>query len=168
MSSVITVRLSEFRDAMQLVDIDNEVWNSTNSPGSLEPVSSEEFLHRNPPGSQFVAIDGERIVGYLGFCTPTAMKSNAHVLDIYIAIHPQWQRRHIGQTLMDRIKLHALALGKRKLSLRVLSSNDQALRFYQTCGFLEQGRLIEEFNVEGTYVDDILLYFPLVPAVSSR
>ncbi|RUT33345.1 GNAT family N-acetyltransferase [Paenibacillus zeisoli] len=156
-----TIRLSELRDAAQLIEIDKLVWNSETTPAVLQPVTREGFLQLNPPGSQLVA-DMEGIVcGYLGFLCPTPLQSNDHVYEINIAVHPSYQRLGIGRALMDGMKQYAALQGKRKLSLRVLATNEKALEFYRSCGFIEQGRLVEEFYLNGRYVDDILLWYPV-------
>ena len=59
---------------------------------------------------------------------------------------------------MDAVKVVAAERGIRKLSLRVLASNAGAVAFYQSCGFIEQGRLVDEFYLNGQYVDDILMW----------
>ncbi|WP_433944399.1 N-acetyltransferase family protein [Paenibacillus sp. SN-8-1] len=156
------VRLSELKDAAELIEIDELVWNSQTTPAVLQPVTRESFLQQNPPGSQLVAVIGETVCGYLGFSCPTPLQSNCHVYEINIAVHPSYQRLGIGRTLMEEMKQHAAAQGVRKLCLRVLATNERALEFYRSCGFMEQGRLVEEFYLDGRYVDDILMWYPLI------
>ncbi|MNP64326.1 ribosomal-protein-alanine N-acetyltransferase [compost metagenome] len=80
------------------------------------------------------------------------------MLELNIAIHPAYQRQGIGRVLMDALLEQAAGQGVRKLSLRVLASNPGAIAFYQSCGFAEQGRLVDEFWINGAYVDDILMW----------
>lgn len=47
---------------------------------------------------------------------------------------------------------------KHKICLRVLAINEGAIKLYESCGFREQGRLIDEFLIEGEYIDDVLMY----------
>lgn len=155
----VWTRLSEMHDAAALMEIDNLVWHRRNTPGEkMEWKSREKFLQSCPPGEQIVAGIGEAICGYVGFKPPTPLPSNAHVLELNIAIHPAYQRLGIGRTLMDALVRLAAERGVRKLSLRVLSSNPGAVAFYESCGFAEQGRLVEEFLLDGNYVDDILMW----------
>ncbi|MNK25479.1 Spermidine N(1)-acetyltransferase [compost metagenome] len=156
-----TVRVSELRDAAELIEIDKLVWNSETTPAVLQPVTRENFLQQNPPGSQLVAVMGETVCGYLGFFCPTPLQSNSHVYEINIAVHPSYQRIGIGRALMDGMKQYAALQGRRKLCLRVLATNEKAIEFYRSCGFMEQGRLVEEFYLDGRYVDDILLWYPV-------
>ncbi|MNP52873.1 Spermidine N(1)-acetyltransferase [compost metagenome] len=101
-----------------------------------------------------------KLCGYVGFRYPTLIRSNHHVYEINIAVHPRYQHEGIGTRLMEKMMDWAAEQGIKKLSLRVLSSNDRALKFYEKCGFEREGRLIKEFYVGGRYVDDILMgYF---------
>lgn len=77
--------------------------------------------------------------------------------EVNIAVHPNYQRLGIGRQLMEAIKEHAAAHAIRKLRLRVLSCNESAISFYRECGFVEEGRLREEFYLGGRYVDEIFM-----------
>ncbi|RCX19171.1 ribosomal protein S18 acetylase RimI-like enzyme [Fontibacillus phaseoli] len=161
MSDSIWIRLSQMGDAGALMELDSLVWDEHSTPAQIEWKSREHYLQKCPPGSQLIAGIGEEICGYLGFDSPTPLESNRHVYDINIAIHPSYQRRGVGRKLMEAVKQHAAGQGIRKLSLRVLASNSEAFAFYQSCGFMEQGRLVEEFYLDGQYVDDILMWCPV-------
>lgn len=162
MTDSVLVRLSQMRDAGELMELDALAWDELTTPaGLLHWESREQYLQKCPPGSQLVAVIGETVCGYLGFGHPTPLDSNRHVYEINIAIHPAYQRRGIGRRLMEAVKQLAAEHGVRKLSLRVLASNPSAIAFYRSCGFEEQGRLVEEFLLNGVYVDDILMWCPV-------
>lgn len=156
-TSRLTIRLSEIKDARELIDLDHLIWTEQTSPGPLIWKSQEDFLLDTPPGSQLVALNEDKLCGYVGFGCPSTMESNRHVCEVNIAVHPDYQREGIGSQLMEAIKAHAAAHGIRKLRLRVLSCNDAALAFYRKCGFKEEGRLREEFYLGGRYVDEIFM-----------
>lgn len=162
MTSTIEIRLSRAADAAQLVAIDNSgVWTPANAPAPLAGKTAAEFAAQNPPGSHLVAVIEDVVCGYVGFRTPTPLPSNAHVAQLDIAVHPGYHRMGIGRALIEAAKAHCAAQGKRKLSLRVMATNPKAIEFYTQCGFIEQGRLIDEFYVDGRYVDDIMMYVML-------
>lgn len=156
-----TIRPSEIRDARELIVLDNMIWTEETTPGPLMWRSREDYLLHAPPGSQLVALQDGEICGYVGFGCPTGMESHRHVCEINIAVHPRFQRQGIGTHLVEAIKQHAAVNGIRKLRLRVLSSNDTAISFYRNCGFREEGRLREEFYLNGQYVDEVFMYFML-------
>lgn len=157
----IELRLSRFSDAEAIMELDKLVWDESTTPGQIKWNSRAHFLQTCPPGSQLVAVINGGLCGYLGFAPPTPLPSNKHVYEINIAVHPDFQGYGVGVQLISELKELATQQGVRKLSLRVLSSNKRAISFYQRCGFVEQGRLVEEFYLQGSYVDDVLMYFHL-------
>ncbi|MGG3280781.1 N-acetyltransferase family protein [Paenibacillus solani] len=153
----LTIRFSEMKDAAALMALDELVWDRNTAPAPLEWTSRDHYLLQCPPGTQLVALHEGELCGYVGFRLPTRLHSNRHVLELNIAVHPDYQRQGIGLRLMAAAKDTARSKGILKLRLRVLSSNPGALSFYRYCGFTEEGRLIQEFYVDGRYVDDILM-----------
>lgn len=157
----IELRFSRFSDAEDIMELDKLVWDESTTPGQIKWSSRSHFLQTCPPGSQLVAALNGVVCGYLGFAPPTPLPSNKHVYEINIAIHPNFQGYGVGVQLITELKELARQQGVRKLSLRVLSTNKRAISFYKRCGFIEQGRLVEEFYLQGNYVDDILMYYLL-------
>lgn len=158
-SASIVFRLSTMKDAGQLMKLDQLVWNPLNTPSAFYCNSRREYLESCPPGSQMIAVQGERICGYVGFSCPQTKAVSQHVYDIHIAVHPDYHRQGIGGRLLDALCEHARSRSIRKLTLRVLSTNEEAVRFYDKYGFVENGRLPEQFYIQGQYVDDILMTY---------
>lgn len=154
---VLTIRLSEMRDAQALMEIDALVWDEWTAPEPVRWSSREDYLRHCPPGSQLVAVVDGVLCGYIGFRPATGLSSNSHVCEINIAVHPDYQQEGIGSRLIEAGKKWAQAQGKRKLRLRVLSSNPGAIAFYGKCGFVQEGCLEREFCIGGRDVDDILM-----------
>lgn len=154
----ILIRQSKKADLAELVNLNEVTSNHLNTPASIERQSAEEYAEQRPPGSEFVAIINDKVAGYIGYHTPTNLTSNNHVLEIHIGVHPDFQRKGVGSELLTYIFLWAKKNGYRKISIRVLASNISAIPFYLSNGFLEQGRLKEEFLIEGKFVDDILMF----------
>ena len=155
------IRVSDMRDAQQMMDIDALVWNDCTAPEPMNWTSREDFLRHCEPGSQLVAVVNDRLCGYVGFRCPTGISGNRHVLEINIAVHPDAQHQGIGKRLMHAMKERAVMDGVTKLRLRVLSTNPSAIAFYERCGFVQEGRLVKEFFVGGRFVDDILMAYYL-------
>lgn len=156
-SGTLLIRPSEIRDARELIALDHLVWTEETTPGPMVWRSQEDYLQHAPPGSQLVAYNGSELCGYIGFGCPSRMASHRHVCEINIAVHPDYRRKGVGRQLIEAVKQHVSIHGVRKLRLRVLSVNKAALAFYHSCGFEEEGRLREEFYLQGRYVDDVFM-----------
>ncbi|MGM7720777.1 GNAT family N-acetyltransferase [Metabacillus sp. Hm71] len=157
----IEIRLSKKSDFERLIEIDRRVWNSKTTPSTITWKSVDEYENRNPEGNQLIALVNGQVVGYLGFHPPTPLKTNQHVMEIDLAVDPEYQGTGIGRKLLENYKQRARKKGISKLSLRVLATNEGAIQFYKKCGFIEQGRLINEFFLDGKFVDDLLMYIQL-------
>ncbi len=90
---------------------------------------------KNPLSYWLVAMDGDRLGGYIGSqsCPPEADVMN-------VAVSPEYRRQGIAQRLIE-----ALVAGlKRKeitsLSLEVRASNEPAIALYNKLGFVQVGR----------------------------
>ncbi|WP_026561310.1 GNAT family N-acetyltransferase [Bacillus sp. J37] len=154
----IEVRLSKESDVEQLLEIDNRIWNTTTTPAIIKWNSASEYKERNPEGSQLVALANGQVAGYLGFHSPTPLNTNQHVLEIDIAVDRHFQGSGVGKSLLLSAENIFKEKGIKKLSLRVLETNSGAIRFYHKCGFRKQGKLINEFFIDGKYVNDLLMY----------
>ncbi|MGN7359214.1 GNAT family N-acetyltransferase [Paenibacillus sp. SAF-054] len=162
----LTIRFSQMKDARALMDLDAMVWTDRTAPEPLEWPSREDFLQHCPPASQLVAEVGGVLCGYVGFRHPTNLAGNSHVYEIHIAVHPAHQREGIGTRLIEAAKARAAQEGKLKLRLRVLSTNTGAIAFYRKCGFVEEGRLMDEYWIDGMYVDEVWMSFFLKGATN--
>jgi ribosomal protein S18 acetylase RimI-like enzyme len=102
-------------------------------------------------------LDG-RLAGYIRVKPVTPLRENAHVLGIVgLAVAPGSRRRGVASALLAAAEQHARARGARKLSLRVLSSNETAMRLYERHGFQREGTLRDEFCIGGLFVDDVVM-----------
>ncbi|MEQ6391171.1 GNAT family N-acetyltransferase [Bacillaceae bacterium S4-13-58] len=155
---MLKIAPSSSEDIEQLIHIDHLIWNDKNTPQVSKWESIEEYEKVWPPGSQFVAKLNNRVIGYIMFRYPTPLPSNNHVIELMIGIHPDYQGMGVGRALVQFLKQWAQENGKRKICLRVLSTNGTAIHFYKSNGFEEQGRLKNEFLINGQYVDDILMF----------
>lgn len=154
----LTFRPCRRTDFIQLVELENLVWNATNAPAEIYWHSPEEYAQSCPEGSQLLAVSGDRVCGYFSYRLPTPLDSNSHVAELALAVHPDFQGQGVAQALMQEGEDWMRRLGKKKLSLRVMATNPKAIRFYEKLGFIKQAHLVNEFFIDGKYVDDIMMY----------
>ena len=79
------------------------------------------------------------------------------VNDPFFTVAPADRRRGVASALLAAAEQHARDRGARKLSLRVLSTNETAMRLYERLGFQREGTLRDEFRIDGRFVDDVLM-----------
>ncbi|OYD56818.1 hypothetical protein CGZ90_17275 [Fictibacillus aquaticus] len=155
----MSIRFSKEEDMQALMELDNIAWVKGTTPSDeIHWDSAAQFQIQNPPGSMLVALAANVVCGYIFIKDVTPLPSNRHVAELVMAVHPDYHGSGIGQELMGHAEDWARSLGKTKLCLRVLAGNSKAVRFYTKCGFMEQGRLIDEFCIDGELVDDLLMY----------
>ena len=101
------------------------------APWSENSISSELT---NPLSCWLVALDGDRVVGYVGSQT---------VLDesdmMNIAVDPQYRRQGIAQALVEELVKCLARKGSRCLTLEVRASNAGAIALYGKLGFVQVG-----------------------------
>lgn len=122
----------------------------------------QSFFGSADPGSTLVAeVEGD-VVGYLTLTHPTPLPENAHVFAIEgFTVSRSLRGLGVGQALLAAARSTAAQRGGTKLSLRVLSTNERAIRAYGAAGFTVEGVLAGEFVIEGQPVDDVLMAMAL-------
>lgn len=134
---MITVRPMTHQDLIDVVAIERLCFGDR---WSVQSFTSELD---NPASSYYVAIEGERIVGYAGFWL---ILDEAHITTI--AVHPTQQRRHLGELLLNHLIAAAFEKEAKWLTLEVRVSNLGAQKLYEKYGFTTLGRR------RGYYQDD--------------
>ena len=103
-----------------------------NDPWSENSIASEL---NNRLSLWFVAIEEEKVVGYVGSQTVLGETDMMN-----IAVHPDYRKQGIA-TLLIRKLIDALASKEsHSLMLEVRASNDPAISVYKNLGFTEVGR----------------------------
>lgn len=98
-------------------------------------VKSVRYELTNPLSLWFVALSGERVIGYIGSQT---VMDEADMMNL--AVSPDFRRQGVGikliEILVDRLK----SKGVRCLTLEVRASNETAISLYGKLGFVQVGR----------------------------
>jgi ribosomal protein S18 acetylase RimI-like enzyme len=157
--SEVRVRPARLADQAVLTELDEIAWSAESGfPSVMVPGTRDGafFNADNPPEAHLVAeLDGT-VIGYIKLKPPTRLIENAHVVQVQgLAVHPAARRHGAAASLLDAAEKQLRERGIRKLSLRVLSTNEAAIRLYERHGFAREGVLLEEFCINGRYVHDI-------------
>lgn len=123
----------------------------------------EHFVSKSiTDGIELVASVGVpgRIVGEI-HCYGNGIATFAHVLgDLTIAVDPEFQGKGIGKLLFTELLHEVTALRPDILRVELIAreSNERALRFYESLGFVREGRLKGRIrSVKGGFEDDICM-----------
>ena len=101
-------------------------------PWSENSVASEL---KNKLALWLVAEEEGRVAGYIGSQTCT---DESDVMNV--AVHPDFRRRGIAETLVNALVDELKAIESRCLTLEVRASNVPAISLYEKLGFAEAGR----------------------------
>jgi ribosomal protein S18 acetylase RimI-like enzyme len=157
----LRLRVARAADDVPLAALDARAW----SPQSGFPTVTQAarrartfFTADSPPHVHLICEIGGQLVGYVRVRPATPLPENGHVFGVLgLAVAPEARRRGVASKLLAAAGEFARTRGARKLSLRVLGTNDAAMRLYEKLGFEREGVLRGEFLIDGQYVDDILM-----------
>jgi ribosomal protein S18 acetylase RimI-like enzyme len=157
-----TIRTGVEDDGQALALIDHATWSFEVSPVPLWPLDTPFFDDRTAPENVLVAHEDERIVGYVKLRPAPLAASSGHVQEINgLAVAPDHQGRGIGHLLLTAARHEAIRRGARRITLRVLGTNTRAQALYLAHGYHIEGRLKDQFLLQGRYVDDIFMALEL-------
>lgn len=155
----LAIRPAVDSDEAALGAIDHATWSPVTTPAPRPPADAAFFEPGRVPADVFVAegLDG-MLIGYVLVGRGHPMPTHAHVAFLRgLAVDPDRQGRGVARELV-RAALDELARrGITRVRSNVLSTNPASLAVHRACGFIQEGRLVGEFVVEGTLVDDVLL-----------
>ena len=123
---------------MQIEDYENvyKLWMTIDGFGIRSIDDSKEgvarFLKRNPSTSVVAEADG-KIVGAI-LCGHDGRRGCFY----HVCVRQEYRKHGIGKAMMEDIDALAKAFGCTDLQLRVYPQNDEAVGFYQKCGFTIQ------------------------------
>lgn len=103
----------------------SDPWSENSVAGELD----------NPLSLWLVALDGDRLLGYVG-CQ--RVPPEADVMNL--AVVPEARRRGLGRRLMEALWGRLMELGDESLTLEVRASNIPAITLYEGLGFVQAGR----------------------------
>ncbi|MFI9340607.1 GNAT family N-acetyltransferase [Streptomyces sp. NPDC052773] len=158
-----SIRTARPEDEEQLQRLDRASWSYLHAVTGPPAPGDPFFRDTAGPADHLVAeLDG-RVVGYIRLGFPTPLPSNAHVRQIRgLAVAEEARGKGVGRALLRAAVEDARARGFRRITLRVLGHNAPARALYASEGFVVEGVQPEEFFLDGTYVDDVLMGRKLV------
>ena len=115
------------------------------------------LAERGPRHPVIVAeVDGT-VVGWASLNRFNARPAYDHVADFSVYIERGWRGKGIGRTLLDRVIDMARSLGFHKLVLTAMTHNAAGLALYSRAGFTRVGVYHEQGQLDGKWVDVVIM-----------
>ena len=123
------IRKMTAREVPQVAELEkicfSQPWSEKSVAGELD----------NPQALWLVAMEGDRLAGYVG--SQTVMDETDMM---NLAVTPQFRRQGVGEALVNALVASLKEMGSRCLTLEVRDSNGPARALYAKLGFAEVGR----------------------------
>lgn len=120
--------------------------------------STREFVqgmieNDNP---QFVALDGDTIVGWIDI-SPSRLPVSTHVGGLGMGIRKAYRGQGLGTKLMQIALEKATAKGLKRVELEVYRHNTGGIALYEKVGFQHEGARIKSAKLDEGYVDLLIM-----------
>jgi ribosomal-protein-alanine N-acetyltransferase len=127
------INISQYIDAMieMSAQLKDDYW------------TAEHYLTELPKKWKlsFVVIKNERLAGFM----IVSDKGEAHHLH-RIVVSKSFQKKGIGKTLLSKLKEDAIRDCKKELTLKVHSTNTEAIKLYEKIGFVKSGKSDQNYS----------------------
>ena len=146
---------ASFRQALDAVARERRYLAMTQAP-ALEQVLA--FVRDNVERglAQFVALDGERVVGWADI-VPPANPGLAHRGTLGMGVVPGYRGRGLGRALLGACIAHAWASGLSRIELEVRADNLPAIGLYVAMGFRHEGFKPRGICLDGVFHDTLAM-----------
>ena len=124
----------------EILDIEKIVFTK---PWTREQLKNDLVLSTN--SENWVYMEDQQVVGYILGCK---------VMDEFylnnIAVHSDFQRRHIGRSLIEHVKNRLQSQNIQRIYLEVSEKNKPAQQLYESMGFQKKG-LRRDYYAKGEH-----------------
>ena len=146
----ITIRLAKPEDALEMAEVHMRSWEV-----AYKGIISEEFIQEknstrqalfkriitNDNKTNFVLQYNNKTVGIMTVDCPRDDDVSDDCYELKgIYLHPDYYRMGIGTKSVEFAFDLALGLGKHQMTVWVLADNINAIKFYEKCGFIADGK----------------------------
>ena len=109
------------------------------------------------PTSRFVATAKESVVGWAALSPVSTRSVYAGVAEVSVYIDSEWRGRGIGRALLERLVSESERNDIWTLQASIFPENVASISLHKSCGFREVGTRERIGQMEGVWLDTILL-----------
>jgi phosphinothricin acetyltransferase len=161
MRSELLIRIAQFPDLPAIQAIHNQGILDRVATLDAEPHTAEEALtwfgKHGPRHPVLVAETAGTIAGWASLNTFNPRKAYQYVADLSVYIERQQRGQGLGTRLLQAVTLLGRELGYHKIVLSALPSNTAGMRLYARQGFTTVGMYREMGQLDGRWVDTIVM-----------
>jgi len=146
----ITIRLANPADAQDMAEVGMKSWEVAYKhllPADYIREKNATRVHQykrvitDENTNSYVIQKDNKTVGIMKIAEPTDDDLDSRYFELhYLYLHPGCFREGIGTLAMDYVFDHVRKLGKKYISLWVFAKNNDAIKFYEACGFRPDGK----------------------------
>jgi ribosomal protein S18 acetylase RimI-like enzyme len=107
------------------------------------------------PGQQWVALDGQNVVGYAAV-RPLPEWSD-HVGELRLVVDPARRRAGVGRALARHALVEAVRAGRRKLVVEMAADQENALAMFSSLGFTGEALLRDHIRDRNGELHDLVM-----------
>ncbi|WP_434399894.1 GNAT family N-acetyltransferase [Planococcus sp. 11815] len=161
-----SIRSAEIQDAAQLEKvrllIDGETENMDRERGEayLDAEAFKRLIEEDAKSSCNIFLVAEVDGHIAGFsrCEVNELKRTKHQVEFGVGVLKQYWGYRIGRKLLESSIHWAEDNGFKKMILKVLSTNENAIALYTQCGFRVEGMLkMDKRLADGNYYDTVVM-----------
>jgi ribosomal protein S18 acetylase RimI-like enzyme len=142
-----------FRECLDTVAREKRYIAMTEAP-PLGSVTAFVLGNVQSDAPQFVALDGERVVGWADVA-PLFAQAVSHCGRLGMGVLPGYRGRGIGARLLEACLAKARAKGITRVELDARADNKAALRLYERAGFRREALKRNAMRFDGVYHDAV-------------
>jgi len=122
------------------------------------PAERRSWLAGRAPGHPVIVAEADRVViGWGSLNSFNPREAYDHVADFSVYVERSWRGKGVGGALLDRLIELARQIGYHKLVLAALPDNDAGVALYTRMGFSRVGVYREQGQLDGRWVDVLLM-----------
>jgi L-amino acid N-acyltransferase YncA len=159
--SQITIRPAATTDALAVTEIYNQGIEDRTATFETSPRQLQDIQNRIAESFEFpllVAVSpDDRVIGWAGPSVYRSRACYAGIAEFSIYVHRDWRGRGIGRPLLLALIDAARERGFWKLVSRIFPFNAASRALCKTCGFREVGVYEKHANLEGQWLDVVIV-----------
>jgi L-amino acid N-acyltransferase YncA len=128
-----------------------------NATFESEAPSWESWDRSQLDGHRYVAVEQERVVGWVAAHPVSSRPCYAGVVEHSVYVHDDWQGKGIGRALLERLFQSTEEAGIWTIQTGIFPENEASLALHEKCGFRVVGTQERLGKLDGVWRDVVVI-----------